>query len=156
MMNFKYILLVLNFCFLITNCKKEVAVKEQKVTLAISGMTCEIGCAKTIQSKLSTKEGVLEAKVVFSDSVANISYNANKTSKEDLITFVGKIGGGEFYTASEAIHPVKIDKIKKSCTKNCKEKCGATPNNKVCCSEGENGKHVCKNKIEMACCKKAL
>ena len=49
-----------------TDVKKEnSAANTQKVTLAISGMTCEIGCAKTIQSKLSKKEGIASATVVF-------------------------------------------------------------------------------------------
>lgn len=155
-MNFKYILLTLTLCFLVVSCKKEIAVKEEKVALAISGMTCEIGCAKTIQSKLSKKEGVLNAKVVFSDSIATVNYDANKTSKEDLIAFVGGIAGGELYSASEATEPLKTkEEDKKSCTKNCKEKCDTAANNKACCSEDENGKHICKNKVEMACCKKA-
>ena len=44
-------------CFVLMSCKKEVkktdtiAVNPQKVSLHISGMTCEIACAKTIQSK---------------------------------------------------------------------------------------------------------
>lgn len=155
-MNFKYILLTLTLCFLVVSCKKEIPVKEEKVALAISGMTCEIGCAKTIQSKLSKKEGVLNAKVVFSDSIATINYDANKTSKEDLIAFVGGIAGGELYSASEATEPLKAkEEDKKSCTKNCKKKCDTAANNKACCSEGEDGKHICKNKVEMACCKKA-
>ena len=42
--------------------------KMQKVAINISGMTCEIGCAKTIQSKLSKKAGITSAKVIFKDS----------------------------------------------------------------------------------------
>ena len=37
----------------------------RKVSLNIKGMTCEIGCARTIQSKLSKTEGVKLAKVNF-------------------------------------------------------------------------------------------
>ncbi|QOD60129.1 cation transporter [Polaribacter haliotis] len=98
--------------FTLVGCKNEntsttkktevVAAKQQMVALHISGMTCEIGCAKTIQSKLSKKEGVLEAKVVFKDSVANIQFDANKTSKKDLIAFVDGIAGGDLYKATEA------------------------------------------------------
>lgn len=93
-------------CFVLIGCNKEVkkqnlAVKKQNVSLAISGMTCEIGCAKTIQSKLSKKEGVLQAKVIFTDSIANIEFDANATSKKDLIDFVGGIAGGDLYKASE-------------------------------------------------------
>jgi copper chaperone CopZ len=154
-MNFKHIFLALTVCFFIASCKKEVPVKKEKVALAISGMTCEIGCAKTIQSKLSKKEGVIDAKVVFSDSIATINYDANTTSKEDLIAFVGGIAGGELYTASETLETPKKTKDKKSCTKNCKEKCDASADKKDCCTEDENGKHICKNDDKMSCCKTA-
>lgn len=107
--------LVLLATFAFTACKKEVEkaeVKEVKkelaeakietVSLNISGMTCEIGCAKTIQSKLSKKEGVASAKVIFTDSLATVKFDANKTSSEDLITFINGIAGGDLYTATEA------------------------------------------------------
>ena len=51
---------------------------KQNISLAISGMTCEIGCAKTIQSKLSKKEGVLNANVIFKDSIATIEFEQIK------------------------------------------------------------------------------
>ena len=75
--------------------------KMETVSLAISGMTCEIGCAKTIQSKLSKKEGVADAVVVFTDSIATITFDSNKTSAEDLSSFITGIAGGNLYTASE-------------------------------------------------------
>jgi copper chaperone CopZ len=75
--------------------------KMETVSLAISGMTCQIGCAKTIQSKLSKKEGVADAVVVFTDSIATITFNSNKTSAEDLSSFITGIAGGNLYTASE-------------------------------------------------------
>lgn len=81
---------------------KEAAIaKMETVSLNISGMTCEIGCAKTIQSKLSKKDGVASAKVVFKDSAATVAFDANKTSSEDLITFINGIAGGDLYTATE-------------------------------------------------------
>lgn len=75
--------------------------KMETVSLSISGMTCEIGCAKTIQSKLSKKEGVADAVVVFTDSIATITFNSNKTSTEDLSSFITGIAGGNLYSASE-------------------------------------------------------
>lgn len=150
---------LLTVLFFATACKNEVKkeVKKEKVALAISGMTCEIGCAKTIQSKLSKKEGVLNATVVFTDSIATINYDANTTSKEDLIAFVGGIAGGELYTASEASGTIRNKKeTKHGCLEKCKEKCDASADNKSCCSEDENGKHVCKNDIKLACCKKTV
>ncbi len=132
-------------CFVVTGCKKEVtkeinketlAVKKQNVSLAISGMTCEIGCAKTIQSKLSKKEGVLNAKVVFTDSIANIEFDSNTTSKKDLIAFVDGIAGGELYKASETSAKAH------ACSDDCKDKC-----------EMKSEKMECKEDCKMACCK---
>ena len=117
-MNIKSAFLLLSIVFLsVTSCSIE---KEKKisihsslenpssvemgsVSLAISGMTCEIGCAKTIQSKLSKKEGVAEAKVQFSDSLATIKFDVSKTSPEDLTSFINGIAGGSVYKASPII-----------------------------------------------------
>lgn len=121
-------------CFVFTGCKKEVSkeVKKENVSLAISGMTCEIGCAKTIQSKLSKKEGVLDAKVVFTDSIANIEFDANKTSKEDLIAFVNGIAGGELYKASESSKNIDTSKKAHACSDACKETCDMKADKKAC------------------------
>ncbi|TVZ56599.1 heavy-metal-associated domain-containing protein [Lutibacter sp. Hel_I_33_5] len=134
----KYISAVLVVCVLLTSCKTEskktdapkveLAANTQKVSLNISGMTCEIGCAKTIQSKLSKKAGVLEAKVVFKDSIANIEYDANKTSKKDLIAFVDGIADGGLYKASECAKKAHI------CKENCKKECD-TKSKKTCSTE---------------------
>ncbi|WP_026776607.1 cation transporter [Polaribacter sp. Hel_I_88] len=124
-------------CFILTGCKEEVKeVKKENVSLAISGMTCEIGCAKTIQSKLSKKEGVLDAKVVFTDSIANIEFDANKTSKKELMAFITGIAGGELYKASESSNKAHV------CSDECKEKC-----------EMKAEKMACKVDCTMACCK---
>ena len=83
--------------------KKKPVVKEisapnpQKIAFNISGMTCEIGCAKTIQSKLSKKAGITSAKVIFNDSIALVEYNANTISKQDITSFVDGIAGGGMY-----------------------------------------------------------
>jgi mercuric ion binding protein len=130
-------------CFILTGCKNEATkeVKKETISLAISGMTCEIGCAKTIQSKLSKKEGVLGAKVIFTDSIANIEFDANKTSKEDLIAFVSGIAGGELYKASESFNKVKPSNKEHICSDACKESCQMKAN-----------KTACKEDCKMACC----
>lgn len=112
-MKIRHILIATVFLsFSLFSCKKEgqkvegtkeiVAAKMETVSLTISGMTCEIGCAKTIQSKLSKKEGVASAKVVFTDSIATIQYDANKTSSKELISFIDGIAGGDLYKATRA------------------------------------------------------
>jgi mercuric ion binding protein len=123
-------------CFILTGCQKEV--KKETISLAISGMTCEIGCAK---SKLSKKEGVLGAKVIFTDSIANIEFDANKTSKEDLIAFVSGIAGGILYKASESFNKVKPSNKEHICSDACKESCQMKAN-----------KTACKEDCKMACC----
>ena len=143
-------------CFLLIGCKSEVKkeklpVQKENVSLAISGMTCEIGCAKTIQSKLSKKEGVIDAKVVFTDSIANIAFDANTTSKEDLVAFVSGIAGGELYKAS-----IAPKKVAHTCTEDCKETCQnkttTAAAEKACCSVNEDGTTFCKEDCKMACC----
>ena len=107
-------MLALLTTFTFSSCKEEVKKVEKQeapkeiaeakletVSLNISGMSCEICCAKTIQSKLSKKDGVAAAKVIFKDSVATVEFDANKTSSEDLITFINGIAGGDLYMASE-------------------------------------------------------
>ena len=129
-------------CFMITGCKENKEVKKENISLAISGMSCEIGCAKTIQSKLSKKEGVLAAKVIFTDSIATIAFDANTTSKKDLIAFVDGIAGGNLYKASETSKNLNISKKNHICSDTCKENC-----------EMKADKTVCKKDCKMACCK---
>lgn len=131
--------IVLLSSFMMIGCKEEAKkeVKKENVSLAISGMTCEIGCAKTIQSKLSKKEGVLNAKVIFTDSIATIEYDANTVSKKDLIAFVDGIAGGGMYKASES------DSKKHECLETCKKECQLK----------EGNKKECKENCTMACCK---
>ncbi|WP_158840484.1 cation transporter [Polaribacter sp. L3A8] len=143
-------------CFVLIGCKSEVKkevlpVDKQNVSLAISGMTCQIGCAKIIQSKLSKKEGVIDAKVIFTDSIANIAFDANTTSKEDLVAFVSGIAGGELYKAS-----IAPEKVAHTCTETCKDTCQnkttISETEKACCSVDEDGTTFCKEDCKMACC----
>ncbi|PKH49807.1 heavy metal transport/detoxification protein [Tenacibaculum sp. Bg11-29] len=125
--------------------KTEVAANTKELSLNISGMTCEIGCAKKIASDLSKKEGVLDAKVVFNDSIATVKYDSNITNKTDLIAFVEGIGSGDMYKASETSKKActaKTDAEKEACKKKaaCKkgktdEKACATDCKKECCAE---------------------
>tara|TARA_B110000091_G_scaffold200865_1_gene231965 strand:- start:794 stop:1210 length:417 start_codon:yes stop_codon:yes gene_type:complete len=130
----KFIFALLIACFALTSCQKEI--KRENVSLAISGMTCEIGCAKTIQSKLTKMEGVLAAKVVFTDSIATVEFDANTLSKKDLIAFVDGIAGGDLYTASE------ISNKKHTCSDACKTACKMMET-----------KTSCKEDCYMDCCK---
>ena len=85
----------------------------QQVALAISGMTCEIGCAKTIQSKLSKKAGITSAKVIFKDSLGLVEFDANTISAEDINTFINGIAGGGLYTVKSSKQVANFDPVEK-------------------------------------------
>lgn len=95
----KIIYALLLSVFLMFSCNKEV--KTAQVAIAISGMTCEIGCAKMIQSKLSKKEGVAAAEVIFKDSIAKVTFDMAKTSKSEIIAMINGIADGTLYSAKE-------------------------------------------------------
>ncbi|PID68789.1 MAG: heavy metal transporter [Flavobacteriales bacterium] len=73
----------------------------KKVSFNIEGMTCEIGCAKTIQSKLAKSKGVQNAVVNFDEKLGNVTYDSSKISVESIVEIVEKIGGGDLYSVSE-------------------------------------------------------
>jgi Cu+-exporting ATPase len=75
----------------------------RKVSLNIEGMTCEIGCARTIQSKLSKTEGVKFAEVNFADKNGIVEYDASLISENQIVEVVEKIAGGDLYKVTETV-----------------------------------------------------
>ncbi len=73
----------------------------QKVSIGIEGMTCQIGCAKTIESKLSKTEGVTSVTVSFENKIGEFVFDANEISKEEIAQKIASIGNGELYTTTE-------------------------------------------------------
>lgn len=133
------------------NQPKEEIVKAdaKQVAINISGMTCEIGCAKLIQSKLTKQDGVLDAKVVFKDSIANIKYDASKTNKATLISFVNGIAD-HMYEASE------VTNNKKECESSCEKKCCSDKEEKACAADCKKAccteKKACTADCTKVCC----
>jgi len=84
---------------------KELATNIKKIAVNIEGMTCEIGCAKTIESKLSKTEGIKVVSVSFDDKKGIVEYDANKTDVDKITEVVQEIAGGDLYkvTGSELI-----------------------------------------------------
>ncbi len=74
----------------------------KKIEVAISGMTCEIGCAKTIESKISKMKGVRFSKVSFNDSLGQFTYDANLTSPKTIIAKIDGIADGKAYKVIES------------------------------------------------------
>jgi copper chaperone CopZ len=67
----------------------------------IEGMTCQMGCANAIESKLSALEGVKEAKVDFENKTATVSFDKTKQNKVSLVKTIEAVAGGDTYKATE-------------------------------------------------------
>jgi len=101
----------------VTNVASEIAF----VRVDISGMTCAVGCAKTIEKMLSETDGVESAEVNFEKEAAFINYDKAKVSEADLIAAIAKFKDGS-YSA-------------KLSDKNCKSEC-----KKACCAKKDDKK----------------
>ncbi|WP_456423460.1 heavy-metal-associated domain-containing protein [Lutibacter sp.] len=81
--------------------KTEVAANYKSIEVDIEGMTCEIGCARTIQSKLSKVDGVTYSKVNFEAKKGIFTYDSNKLSEQDITNKISGIGGGDLYSVTK-------------------------------------------------------
>ena len=81
--------------------KVTVAAKPEIATLKIEGMTCAMGCAKTIESKLSKMNGVQEAKVDFENKLATVNFDAAILNSDKIKQAVESAADGETYKVSE-------------------------------------------------------
>lgn len=103
---FKSIILVVTLTFSFYSCEtspnKNTATTQTEPNLknlevAISGMTCEIGCAKTIESKVSKMKGVRFSKVSYNDSIGRFTYDANFINSKTIIAKIDGIADGNTY-----------------------------------------------------------
>jgi Cu+-exporting ATPase len=74
--------------------------KLQKASFAIEGMTCAIGCAKTIEKELNDTNGVKTATVDFENKTAIVEFDLSVQTPEKLMKIVEKTGDGETYKTS--------------------------------------------------------
>lgn len=84
----------------------ESAPKEQKAIAAenvqtasfeIEGMTCAMGCAKTIEKELSALDGVEKATVDFDKKTATVVFDKTVQNQENLTKTVQATGDGKTY-----------------------------------------------------------
>lgn len=83
--------------------KQEIAANLKSIAVEIEGMTCEIGCARLIESKLSKVEGVTYSKVTFESKKGQFTFDSNKLSKQDIIRNINGIAGGDLYLATNTV-----------------------------------------------------
>ena len=83
-----------------TTATKVTAENLQTASFTIDGMSCAVGCAKTIEKKLASLDGVQEAKVDFEKKTATVAYDSAKQTPETLVETVEAVAGGETYKVS--------------------------------------------------------
>ena len=153
MKNFKLTLVILLICVAVWSCKNEtepeIKIIKTSESLAnakmdndkilakaefnIEGMTCAIGCAKTIEKKLAKMDGVKSAKVDFEKKLAQVEYDEsiiNTVSLENTVTkasdsySVNDMKTVDFFS-NETINNGNALK-KEACKKGCEKDCCAT------------------------------
>ena len=114
-------------CFALFSCKREIKKADSgtnisteeiaenliSIEVEIEGMTCEIGCARLIQSKLSKVEGVTYTKVNFESGKGQFTFDTHKFSKEDIELNISKIAGGDLYSVVKSKELPEILKYEK-------------------------------------------
>jgi len=88
---------------------KSVAAKPEMATFTIEGMTCAVGCAKTIQDKLASMDGIQSATVDFDKKFATVEFDASKQTPDLLLKAVQETGDGKTYVVSN----MKSEPVKK-------------------------------------------
>lgn len=85
----------------VIKAKKEIAaVNLQTASFTIKGMTCEIGCAKTIEEELNGLDGVKSATVNFEKELATVSFDKTVLDSEKITKVVEATSDGKSYKVS--------------------------------------------------------
>ncbi|SDI16699.1 Heavy-metal-associated domain-containing protein [Flavobacterium omnivorum] len=81
--------------------KKDIAAANlQTASFSVEGMTCAVGCAKTIQEDLTGLEGVQKATVDFDTKIATVTFDKTVQTPEKLTTVVEAAADGKTYKVS--------------------------------------------------------
>ncbi|RTY76121.1 heavy-metal-associated domain-containing protein [Flavobacterium sp. LS1P28] len=82
--------------------KKEIAAANlQTASFSVEGMTCAVGCAKTIQEDLTAQDGVQKATVDFDTKMATVTFDKTVQTPEKLTTVVEAAADGKTYKVSK-------------------------------------------------------
>ena len=77
--------------------KKIAAANLQTARFSVEGMSCAVGCAKTIQEDLTQLEGVQKATVDFETKIATVIFDKSVQNPEKLTTVVEAAADGKTY-----------------------------------------------------------
>ena len=131
-----------------------VAGKVETASFNIEGMTCAMGCAKTIETKLADLDGVQKASVDFENKTATVEYDSAKQSPEKIADAVEAVAGGDTYKVtnmkSSQDHASLLNKEKKKKKKANAEEKKAEPKKEGCATEAKTG-GCCAGKKPASC-----
>src|SRR5690606_26452636 len=68
----------------------------QKATFEVEGMSCAVGCAKVIESKLAKLDGVKAATVDFESKTATVEFDDARQTPETITKTVEEIANGAY------------------------------------------------------------
>jgi mercuric ion binding protein len=133
---------------------KETAENLETASFKIDGMTCPMGCAATIEQKLSKMDGVEKAKVDFDSKTATISFDPAKQTTESFVQTVEKIADGAYKVSDvkssgdkaffdAAGHDKDKKKKKKSDKASAKTENSNTKKGGCCAKGGDANKSSC-------------
>ena len=74
-----------------------VVINPKTASFEIEGMTCAMGCAKTIETKLAKMDGVQKASVDFEKKQATVNFDASVLTSKKLKQIIESVGDGETY-----------------------------------------------------------
>lgn len=78
--------------------KKPIAAANvQTASFVIEGMTCAVGCAKTIEKKLAESEGVEKATVDFDKKLATVTFDKSVQNPTSLTQVIEGVADGKTY-----------------------------------------------------------
>lgn len=125
-----------------TDVKKELDpnAKYAKAEFTVEGMTCAIGCAKTIEKKIAKMDGVKSAIVDFDKKLAMVEYDEAKVTTASLEETVKKTGETYSVKDMKTVEEFKTDE--NSQKENADKKADTKKET------------ACKADCKMACCAK--
>lgn len=114
-----------------------------KAEFGISGMTCAMGCAKTIEKKIAKLDGVKSATVNFEKELAMVEYDEAMVTPQTLEEAVAK--AGDTYKVKDMKTVTSFSTDKKACKADCTKEC--------CANKVKDGKKMaCADDCKMECC----
>ena len=133
-----------------------------KAEFKIEGMTCAMGCAKTIEKKMAKMEGVKSATVDFDRQLAMVEYDEAIVTPASLESTVTSVA--DTYKVKDMNTVDAFSTTKKECTMKCKADCTkkdcadcaakTAECKKKCADKTEAEKMACAKDCKKACCAK--